>query len=225
MHIPDGFLNAPTWITMSTLSVVGVGVALRHSKAELQDRDVPTLGMMGAFIFAAQMVNFPIAIGTSGHLIGGALATAALGPWAANIVMTAAVIVQALFFRDGGITALGANVFNMALIGPWLAYGVYRLCQSTTPRRQALTAFAAGWITTMAAAVAVSLQLALSGVAPLRILMPTVLAIHTLIGLAEGAITAATLLYLKRAGLPLFRHGLAIGSRWQSPQEKKEALR
>src|SRR5579871_14620 len=132
MHIPDGFLSPPVWATVDVLGVPAVALVAKKAerdsaRSEWGDRKIPLMGVMGAFVFAAQMINFPIPLGTSGHLVGGALLTIVLGPAAASVVMTAILAVQALVFQDGGIMALGANVINMALAGIWAAYVPLRL--------------------------------------------------------------------------------------------------
>src|SRR5271166_2666301 len=127
MHIPDGFLDAKTAVTTGVISASGVGLALRQVRRELPPRRVPLLGLAAAFLFAAQMVNFPVAGGTSGHLVGGALVAALLGPSAAVVVVTTVLIVQCLLFADGGVTALGANIFNMAIVNSVTGYALYRL--------------------------------------------------------------------------------------------------
>src|ERR1700752_1929352 len=130
MHIPDGFLSPPVWATLDVLSVPAAGWMARRAQRDTEDRKIPLMGVMGAFVFAAQMINFPIPLGTSGHLVGGALLTIVLGPAAASVVMTAILAVQALVFQDGGIMALGANVLNMALGSILAAYVPYRLWAS-----------------------------------------------------------------------------------------------
>ena len=124
MHVPDGFLDARTLVATAGLAAVGLGLALREVRRNLPPRRVPLIGLAAAFVFAAQMLNFPVAAGTSGHLIGAALAAVLLGPAAAIVAMTAVLLLQALMFADGGITALGANVLNLAVIAPLVAHGV-----------------------------------------------------------------------------------------------------
>src|SRR5213593_1539344 len=114
MYIPDGFLSTPVWASLDVAAVPVVGYFVRRTQAEFDEARVPLLGVMGAFIFAAQMINFPVGVGTTGHLVGGTLLAFTLGPHAATVVMTAILVVQALVFQDGGITALGANTLNMA---------------------------------------------------------------------------------------------------------------
>jgi cobalt/nickel transport system permease protein len=160
------------------------------------------MGVMGAFIFAAQMMNFPVAGGTSGHLLGGALAAILLGPWAAILVMTAVVGLQALLFQDGGLAALGANVFNMGVLTAFVGYGVYVLLRplerAWAPGR-VVAAFAAAWVSVEVAAIATSFQLAISDTSPLDVALPAMVGVHALIGIGEGLITAAALSFLLAA--------------------------
>lgn len=203
MHIPDGFLDTRTWVGASAVSTAVVGYALRRTRETLGERQVPTLGVLAAFVFAAQMVNFPIVGGTSGHLIGGVLAAILAGPSAATIIMTTVLSVQALFFQDGGITALGANVLNMGVIAVFAGYGAYRLLSALVPGRAGrLTAtFAASWLSVMASALAAALELALSRTVPLTVVLPAVLYWHALIGLGEALITSAVVAYAFRVNL------------------------
>src|SRR3990170_2330769 len=155
LHIPDGFVSAPVAGVGFALSGIAIAVAVRATNRNLGERMVPLMGVMAAFIFAAQMMNFPVAGGTSGHMLGGALAAILLGPWAAIIVMTAVVGVQALIFQDGGLAALGANVFNMGVVTALLGYAVSaattRLANGRLWWSQA-GPFAAAWLTMQAAA-------------------------------------------------------------------------
>src|SRR5580704_11214760 len=135
MHIPDGFLSPPVWATLDVLAVPAVALVAKKAerdseRSEFGDRQIPLLGVMGAFVFAAQMINFPVGLGTSGHLVGGALLAIVLGPSAAAVVMTAILVIQAFVFQDGGVMALGANVINMAFIGVLAGYIPYRLGRS-----------------------------------------------------------------------------------------------
>ncbi|SMB98901.1 cobalt/nickel transport system permease protein [Thermanaeromonas toyohensis ToBE] len=200
MHIPDGFLDAKTWLGAAALSGATLYYGIKKTKERWQERQLPTLGAMSAFIFAAQMVNFPVAGGTSGHLLGAALATYFLGPWGAGLVLTTVLVIQALFFADGGITALGANVLNMAVIGPWVAQAIYRFVGY-----RHLSIFLAAWASIVAAALACSLELAFSGTVPLRIVLPAMLGWHSLIGIGEGLITCGVVIFLKRIGVVPFQ--------------------
>src|SRR5512142_358034 len=155
MHIPDGFIDGKTAVTTALLSVAGVGLALRQVRRRLPARRVPLLGLAAAFLFAAQMVNFPVAGGTSGHLMGGVLAAALLGPSAAIVVLTTVLIVQCFLFADGGVLALGANIFNMAIIGAAAGYAIYHGVRRWVPgtRGQVAAVAFAGWCSTVLAAV------------------------------------------------------------------------
>lgn len=133
MHIPDGFLSTPVWAALDVASLPAIGIIARRAEAGLKENAAPLLGVIGAFVFAAQMINFPVGVGTSGHLVGSALLTFTVGP-AAAVVMTAILAVQALVFQDGGLLALGANVFNMAVAGVAGAYLPYRYLGSGTWR-------------------------------------------------------------------------------------------
>jgi cobalt/nickel transport system permease protein len=192
VHIPDGFLDARTAIAGGLLAAAGVGLALRTVRRTLPDRRVPLLGVAAAFVFAAQMLNFPVAGGTSGHLIGATLAAVLLGPSAAVLVMTSVLILQAFLFADGGVTALGANIFNMAIVAPLVGYAVYRsvgvLMGGDLRARLTGTAFGA-WCSTVAASIACAGQLALSGTAAWTVALPAMAGVHMLIGLGEALIT------------------------------------
>ena len=196
LHIPDGFLSATVSVVCWAIAIVGVGLALWRSREALGQRQVPLMGVLAAFIFAAQMLNFTVAGGTSGHLIGGALAAILLGPWAAILTMTTVVAVQALLFQDGGLLVLGANITNMAIVSSLVAYGVYRgfLLLSAGRRWGAIAGgFASAWVSVVISAVAAAVQLAFSGTSPIGIALPAMALVHMLIGVGEGLITAAAL--------------------------------
>lgn len=196
LHIPDGFLSTPISMVGWVVTLAVVALASRMANRSLNERAVPLMGVMAAFIFAAQMMNFPVAGGTSGHMLGGALAAILLGPWAAVIVMTAVVGLQAFLFQDGGIAVLGVNIFNMGILTAFLGFGVYRGVQSVagTSRTVALVAaFVAAWITVEGAAILTAFQLALSDTSPLDVALPAMVGVHALIGIGEGLITAAAL--------------------------------
>jgi cobalt/nickel transport system permease protein len=201
MHIPDGFIDGKTVATTAALAVVGVGLALRRVRRELPPRRVPLLGLAAAFLFAAQMLNFPVAAGTSGHLIGGALVAALLGPSAAVVVVTTVLIVQCFLFADGGVSALGANIFNMALLGSVGGYGVYRLlCRLLPGQRGRVTALAfAGWFSTVLAAIGCAGQLAWSGTVGWAAAFSSMTSVHLIIGVGEGLISALVLVGVERA--------------------------
>jgi len=200
LHIPDGFLDTRTWVGTAVISAATLGYGLRVTRRRLDDRQIPFMGVMAAFIFAAQMINFPIIGGTSGHLLGGVLAAILLGPWTASMVITAILAVQALFFGDGGITALGANVLNMAIIANFLGYYLYRMLVGAAGSgvRRWLATFVAAWASVVGGAAAAAVELALAGTVPLAVGLPAMLFWHAFIGLGEGVITAAVLAYLAR---------------------------
>jgi cobalt/nickel transport system permease protein len=202
MHIPDGFLNATTAGATYLLSAGGVGYAVKEANKQLGERHVPLMGLMGAFVFSAQMLNFPVVAGTSGHLIGATLAAILLGPWAATLIMTSVLIVQSLLFQDGGITALGANVLNMALVASFVGYYAYRAALAIAGESQAsraIGAFVGAWGSVLVASILCAVELALSGKLPLGVVTPAMAGIHVLIGLGEGLITAAVLGFVAAA--------------------------
>jgi cobalt/nickel transport system permease protein len=200
VHIPDGFLDTRTAATTAALSLCGVGYALRRVKRELPPRRVPLLGLAAAFLFVAQMINFPILGGTSGHLIGGVLVAALLGPSAAVVVITTVLIVQGLLFGDGGLTALGANVFNMALVDSVLGYAVYRVISGLLPGlRGRITAVAfAAWFATVMASIVCAGELAWSGMVAWPAAFSAMASVHMLIGIGEGLISALVFLGIVR---------------------------
>lgn len=199
LHIPDGFLSLYVLLLAWAITAACQALAARRVQQALDERAVPLMGVMAAFIFAAQMINFPIAGGTSGHLVGGALAAIALGPWAAILVMAAVVGTQALLFQDGGLLALGANILNMGILPAVIGYGLFRLAASAGGPLRLAAAGLAAWLSVMGAALATALQLWLSGAASLGLVVPAMLAVHALIGLGEAAITVAALSFVFRA--------------------------
>lgn len=215
MHIPDGFLSVAVSLVLWAISIVVIAFALRNVTRQLGEREVPLIGVVAAAIFAGQMLNFTVVGGTSGHLLGAALATILLGPWAAVLVMTAVVGVQALIFQDGGLLALGANLFNMAVVGVTVAYAVNRFVRRLTGgRRWGLFAggFLAAWASIFVAALACALQLALSGASPANYAVPAMGGIHALIGIGEGLITTGALAFLFAARRDLVEQGAETGS-------------
>jgi cobalt/nickel transport system permease protein len=199
MHIPDGFLSVLVSAIMWLLTVIVVGYALKRAGKDLDERQVPLMGVLAAAIFAGQMLNFTVAGGTSGHLMGAAIATILLGPWPAVLVMTCVVAVQALIFQDGGLLVLGANIFNMGIIGVSVAYTTYRIARKLAGgRRWGIFAagFIAAWLSIVVTSLAVALQLALSGTSPANIAIPAMGGIHALIGVGEGLITFGALAFI-----------------------------
>jgi len=197
MHIPDGFLSAPVALLWWVLTVAALAVAVQRVQG-FDERRVPLMGVMAAFIFAAQMLNFPVLGGTSGHLLGGALAALLLGPWAGMLVMACVIALQALLFQDGGLLALGANIFNMGVATALVGHGVgMPLIRAAGGKPWGLIAagFVAAWLSVMVAAFLTSLQLALSGLAP-AVVFPAMLFVHAFIGIGEGLITVAALAFV-----------------------------
>ncbi|HPC84092.1 MAG TPA: energy-coupling factor ABC transporter permease [Thermoanaerobaculaceae bacterium] len=195
MHIPDGFLSLQTAAAAAAVSAVTVGVCVRRLRRTLQPRQVPLLGLTATFVFVAQMLNFPVAGGTSGHLLGATLVAVLLGPAAAVLVITTVLVVQCLVFADGGLLALGANVLNMAVIGGLAGGGLHLLVRRFgSGLRGTVTAAAfASWCSVVLAATACAIQLALSGAAPARLVLPAMAGVHAVIGLGEAVITALVL--------------------------------
>jgi cobalt/nickel transport system permease protein len=207
MHIPDGFLSTLVALVYWGISALAVAYALRQVGRNLGERQVPLMGVLAAAIFAAQMLNFSVTGGTSGHLLGAALATILLGPWSAIIVMTSVVSIQALIFQDGGLLALGANLFNMAIIGVTVSYFAYKSLQRLARGRPwgiFAGGFTAAWLSIVIASLSAALQLALSGTSPANISVPAMGGIHMLIGIGEGLITVGALAFLYAARRDLF---------------------
>jgi cobalt/nickel transport system permease protein len=196
VHIPDGILNIATVATTYALSAGGVGFGLREARKKLGEKHVPLMGIMAAFIFAAQMLNFPIVGGTSGHLIGAALAAILLGPWAAVLIMACVLIAQSLIFQDGGLLAMGANVFNMGIIASFAGYCLYRLStrlMGENRRGKLFGGFIAAWGSVFLASIACAIELWVSGVLPIQVALPAMAGWHALIGIGEGLITVGVL--------------------------------
>lgn len=199
LHIPDGFLNLAISLLFWLITLAFILVASQRVQKELDDAQTPLMGILAAFIFAAQMLNFPIAGGTSGHLLGGALAAILLGPWAAILVMAAVIGAQGLLFQDGGFLTMGANIFNMGILTALIGFGLYRSVQHASQRIRLLMAAIAAWLSVMAGALSASLQLWLSGTASLQVVLPAMLSVHAFIGIGEALITAGALAFLFKA--------------------------
>jgi cobalt/nickel transport system permease protein len=197
VHIPDGFINAPTSLAAGAAAAGGVGVSLRRAAQTLQERQAPLAGLVAAYIFAVQMLNFPVAAGTSGHLLGGALAAILVGPWAGALCVAVVLGVQALLFADGGLSALGLNVVNMALVTAWGGYAVFLLLRRVLPKTRGSVTVSAGvaaGISVVLASVAFVVEYAVGGTggAPVGTVLAAMAGVHTLIGIGEGIITALT---------------------------------
>lgn len=194
MHVPDGFLDAPTSLATGAVAVTGVAIALRRARRELDDRTAPMAGLVATFVFAGQMMNFPVGAGTSGHLLGGALAAVLAGPFTAVLCISVVLLVQALVMADGGITALGTNVTLMALVAVVVGWLAFRVAQAVLPRRTSMVAPAAAFgafVSVPATALVFAGLFIVGGTAPVDAgtLLVAMLGWHTVIGLGEAVIT------------------------------------
>lgn len=194
MHVPDGFLDAPTSIATGVVAAAGVGLALRKARAELDDRTAPMAGLVAAFIFAGQMINFPVGAGTSGHLLGGALAAVLVGPWTATLCISVVLLVQGLFMADGGITALGTNITLMGLAGVWVGWLVFLGVRSVLPKAVGsvpIAAAAGALVSVPVAATVFTLLFAIGGTVPVETgdVFTAMVGWHTLIGIGEAIVT------------------------------------
>jgi cobalt/nickel transport system permease protein len=196
MHIPDGFINVPVAVTTGAVAVAAVAVAVKVTNKKIGDKQVPMMGVLAAFIFAAQMLNFPVAGGTSGHFVGATLAAILLGPWAAILIMSSVLIVQCLIFQDGGLLALGANITNMGIISGFVGYYIYKGIDILFKHGRTgimIGSFAGSWFGVVAAALACAAELAISGTSPWEVAIPAMGGVHMIIGVGEGLITATVL--------------------------------
>ena len=207
LHAPDGFLTVPIALAMWAVTVVVLAIAVRRTNERLDDRAIPLLGVMAAFIFAAQMFNFQVIGGTSGHLLGGVLAAVLLGPWAGTLVLACVIAVQALVFQDGGLVVLGANIFNMGIVGTLGGFALYRVLASALGgegRARIPAAMVAAWVAVVAGAAITALELAASGTTDLAIALPAMVGVHVLIGIGEALITAGALAFIGATRADLF---------------------
>lgn len=198
MHIPDGMLETRTWVSCWAAATGLLAYAIRWVRRHVSQQRVVLMAVMAALVFALQMLNFPVAGGTSGHFAGGAAAAILLGPWPAMIVLTTVLIVQAVLFADGGITALGANIVNMAVIGPFVGYAIWRMVRLVWKTRRGLItgAFAAAWFAAVVSALMAAIEIWLSGRAPFVFIVGTMGFWHALTGIGEGVITAGLVGYV-----------------------------
>jgi cobalt/nickel transport system permease protein len=214
MHIPDGMLSTPTW-TASWLGAAGfLGFAVRDVRRRMTDARIVLMAVFAALIFALQMLNFPVAGGTSGHFAGGAAAAIVLGPWPAVVIMSTVLLIQSLIFADGGITALGANIVNLGVIGPFVGWAAYAGLSRLRDRRtwRAASAFVAAWSATLIAALGAALMVWVSGGAPFGLVVSSMSFWHALIGIGEGLITAGLVAYLLAVRPDLLEQGEARSS-------------
>jgi cobalt/nickel transport system permease protein len=210
MHIPDGFLNLPVMAVTWLATIALIYVTLKQVQAKYQERTVPLMGVCAAFIFAAQMINFPIPGGTSGHLLGGTLAGVLLGPWAGALVMTAVFIVQGFIFQDGGITVMGANIFNMGLVGTFGGYYLFNAIRKTIGRDKLkgtiVGSAIAAWTSVVTASIFCAIELGISGTVPMAIALGAMVGWHLIIGIGEALITVAVITFIGRTRPDLLYH-------------------
>jgi cobalt/nickel transport system permease protein len=195
MHIPDGFIDGPTSVAGGAVAVAGLAVCLKKASATMEDKQIPLAGLTAAFVFAVQMLNFPVASGTSGHLLGGVLAAVLVGPWVGTLCVAVVLTVQCLLFADGGVSALGLNIINMAMIGAFGGYAIFVLVRKILPRTKGSVTTAAGVAAGLApplAALVFTLEYAIggNGAASVGTVAAAMLGVHVLIGIGEGIITA-----------------------------------
>jgi cobalt/nickel transport system permease protein len=224
VHVPDGFLDAPTSVGTAVVAVAGVGLALRGARRELDDRTAPLAGLVALFVFATQMLNFPIGAGTSGHLLGGALAAVLVGPSTATLAITVVLLVQATLMGDGGITALGTNITLMGLVGVWVGWLVFVAVRRVLPRRPQMVvpaAAVAALVSVPSAAFGFSVLFDLGGTThvPFSTVVTAMVGVHVVIGVGEAAITA-----LAVASIVAVRPDLVHGAR-PSLQARKLTIR
>ena len=197
MHIPDGFIDVQTSAIFAGLAAAGVAASLKGARSQLDEKSAPLAGLTAVFIFAVQMLNFPVVAGTSGHLLGGALAAVLVGPWAATLALTVVLVMQAFLFADGGLSALGLNVFNMSIIGVWIGYAVFLLVKKILPRSKASIVIASAigaLLSVPAAALGFTLQYAMGANATFSVstVLGAMVGTHVLIGIGEALITGLT---------------------------------
>jgi len=197
MHVPDGFINAPISIAAGIVAAGGLAVCLRGARKELDDKTAPLAGLVAAFVFAVQMLNFPVGVGTSGHLMGGVLAAVLVGPYTGVLCVSVVLIVQALFFADGGLSALGVNIILMALVTALVGYAIVLALQVMLPRRRASVVPAAvvgAFVSVPVGAVVFVVLFALGGTAdiPFGSVLTAMIGVHVLIGIGEAVITGLT---------------------------------
>jgi cobalt/nickel transport system permease protein len=228
MHVPDGFLDAPTSVATGVVAAAGIGIALRRARRELDDRTAPLAGLVATFVFATQMINFPVGSGTSGHLLGGALAAVLVGPATALLCMSVVFVVQCLLFADGGITALGTNILLMGIVTVVVGWTAFRVVQTAGPKRVAMVAPAAalGALVSVPLAALAFVGLYTVGGAvdiPLGSLVTAMVGVHTLIGIGEAVIT-----FLAVGSIVAVRPDLVYGARpllAQRPLELRRTVR
>ena len=206
-HIPANYLSIAVSLICWAITAVTLGIAISRTNKSLGEKQVPLMGVMAAFIFAAQMINFPVLGGTSGHLLGGVLAAITLGPWAGMLVMTAVIAVQGLLFQDGGLIVMGANILNMGILTCAVGYGLYRSVLGSNRTVKFAVIGVAAWLSVMTGALSTALQIWLSGNAEVQIIVPAMLFVHAFIGLGEALITVAAIVFILRSRPDLLGEG------------------
>ena len=221
MHIPDGFIDVQTSAVFAGLAAAGIATALKGARTQLDEKTAPLAGLTAVFIFAVQMLNFPVVAGTSGHLLGGALAAVLVGPWAATLALTVVLLMQGLLFADGGLTAIGLNVFNMGILGVWAGYGIFLLIRKLLPKNKSSIAAAAalgGLLSVPAAAIGFTIQYAMggaTGTVSISAVLSAMVGTHVLIGIGEALITGLTV-----SAVLASRSDLVYG--WKNNNQKLE---
>jgi cobalt/nickel transport system permease protein len=195
MHIPDGFLTPPVWGTFDAVGGTFILVALRQVGRRVEEKTVPLMGVLSAFVFAAQMVNLPIAGGVSGHFLGGALMGILLGPWSGLLLMATVLMVQCFLLQDGGMAALGANIFNMGILGSFGAYWIWRSIHAawSSPRGLFWSGFLSAWITIVLSSFSCASMLSISKIVPWKLSISLLVGVHSLLGVLEGLVTGTVL--------------------------------
>jgi cobalt/nickel transport system permease protein len=215
LHAPDGFFSTPVATVLWVITAAVVAFAANRASKELDERAVPLMGVMAAFIFAGQMFNFAVPGGTSGHLLGGVLAAILLGPWAGTIVMASVIGVQAIVFQDGGLLAMGGNIFNMGVVGTLGGFAVYRalvpLLGGEANGRYPAAAIAA-WLSVFVAALLTAFELAISDTTTLGLALGAMAGWHALIGIGEAVITVAALAFIANSRPDLLRFGRPVST-------------
>lgn len=215
LHIPDGFLSLPISILCWIVTLVVLAFAVRQAQKTFAERLVPLAGIMAAFIFAGQMINFPVTGGTSGHLIGATLAFIVLGPWLGMLAMTAVIVLQALLFQDGGLVVMGANILVMGIVPGMVGYGLYRMVRDKARGTRIAVTGVAAWLSVVIAALLTALLLGFSGTVSMGVVIPAMTGIHVLIGIGEALITVFALGFLLQTHPDLLQTDTAAGSkRW-----------
>ena len=220
MHIPDGFIDPQTSAIFAGISAVGVAAALKGARSQLDEKTAPLAGLTAVFIFAVQMLNFPVAAGTSGHLLGAVLAAVLVGPWAATLALTIVLLMQAFLFADGGLTALGLSVFNMSILAVWVGYGIFLLVRKVLPKNKAsviAAAFVGALLSVPVAATGFTLQYAMGATATFSTstVFGAMVGTHLLIGIGEAIITGLTV-----SAVLASRSDLVYG--WKNNKQKLE---